>query len=457
MLALYVVPSFESNVLTWPTRRDRNPFRVFLVEPRAYDPPQHQSIFDATVTHLLGNRSATKLTGSASGSASASVAQRFDLVTFPEAFLTCDGLVGSLSALAEAAPLDLMGCIHVGLRADTDPHFLRRRELDALIQQLAGVPRLEQSDIRAFAAWLGRQPEEDQFNVACLFTIDADGLARVCLHPKLRRSVHELSLASEDHMAEATLVSIVRLRPRDRTYPSTTVQPVICSDVFLDGADLPGGGAIAAVAAHPDCFDDPPDQIDIVSVATCTPTRARGISASGTPRFSWRSEFLNAFVALAKGHSHHRHRAAAIALANYLDAPTHGQGPRPGGLSGIFLPTPAPREDRIPATDLGLFATMDVFCRPKDDALDEEGWHTFDEYLARSKPEQTLGHLVNLRRDSPRDGAASLVHFEIARLPREATRWNRDGRVVNMRVFDIKPGAATALEVVPRSGVSHGS
>ena len=46
-------PRFWSNELTWPVdRRDRR-FDVFVVEPDAYDPKSHRTVFEAAINAFI--------------------------------------------------------------------------------------------------------------------------------------------------------------------------------------------------------------------------------------------------------------------------------------------------------------------------------------------------------------------------------------------------------------------
>ena len=76
---------FVSNLLSWPiVRRDRT-FQVYVVEPGQYEPKIHAEIFAAAINVFIAAE--PRLLDPFDKGDVPTAAVRFDLVTFPEAFL----------------------------------------------------------------------------------------------------------------------------------------------------------------------------------------------------------------------------------------------------------------------------------------------------------------------------------------------------------------------------------
>jgi hypothetical protein len=106
---------FSGSHLRWPVERSARTFTVRVVEPKQYAPATHGDLFNAVMTELISPEPSRidpleRLPVQASP-------ERFDLITFPEAFVAVDALLGALAALTGFGPT---GCIHVGLRSSDD-------------------------------------------------------------------------------------------------------------------------------------------------------------------------------------------------------------------------------------------------------------------------------------------------------------------------------------------------
>lgn len=84
------------NLLQWTIDKQSRDFRVYVVQPARYDPITHAEIFDACLRSLVGLDD------------SGFEPEPFDLLTFPEAFITANVLC---SALSKSAELSLRGCV----------------------------------------------------------------------------------------------------------------------------------------------------------------------------------------------------------------------------------------------------------------------------------------------------------------------------------------------------------
>src|ERR1700733_2630102 len=115
--------SFQCNLLDWPVERRDRSFQVFVVEPNSYTPGQHGRIFDAAMSAFF-RRSVRPVDAYTEVSAALPSVQDFDLITFPEAFLPANHLVGALRSLVN---IGSFGCVHVGLRPteSEDNHLFR--------------------------------------------------------------------------------------------------------------------------------------------------------------------------------------------------------------------------------------------------------------------------------------------------------------------------------------------
>ncbi len=368
----------------------------------------HSSIFNAAVNALVTPDPA-RIDPFAAGRAGSRV-DHFDLVTFPEAFLPQDKL---LAALQQISGLDSIGCIHVGLRPTDAPdqHLFSVREIRDLICSLSRTPQINTSDLDAFSHWLSEQLEDKRFNIGCIFTIDTHHRLRVCLHPKLVRSKFEVSPLHENNMAEADLLTLVTLLPADKIFLSVTVQPLLCSDALRLDTDRQCW-PLEGVNSDADCFEDlPPDHVDVVSVAACTPQQNES-TPMGVKYRTWHQEYLDAFRRAASDPALPRHHYSTFVLSNFQTVP----GPSPGGgLSGAFIPVP------LPSSSFPPFVTLSSWGRFPGVG---NRWSTPDDRTVTGKVWESLGYVVSL--DSVAIGnlaPACMLGFTVYRLPRDTTRW----------------------------------
>jgi hypothetical protein len=398
-------PKFIGNLLQWPVNRSVRTFRVFVVEPKGYQPDVHGGIFNAAVTALTGAQ--PELVDPFADNMAIAEAEPFDLVTFPEAFLPQDDLLAAFAALPSFCSF---GCIHVGLRpsADSPQHLFTVQQIERLIDAILAVQEVHSLDLDNFSRWLKHQGSDERFNIGCLFTIDAHAKLRVCLHPKLVRSKFEMSPLSEQHMAEGNLLSLVTLLPTDKRLKSVTVQPLLCSDALHLATDRPGSWPLDGVNEHPECFDGPvPDHVDIVSLAVCTP---QVLSASKTLHYRvWHQDFLNAFHRAAT--ELHRHYSATFICSNFQELSDES----PGGLSGGFIPVPSPKT---------AFPSYVVVSSWGNGGTPPNRWSTPDNDIS-AKGWSSLGHIASL---SPAGGSesetASMLGFTVLKFPRDAASWS---------------------------------
>src|SRR5262249_8718668 len=147
---------------------------------------EHKKIFEAAFQRFLGPTEPeyTLASGSATRNVFAPSVERFDLLTFPEAFLPADVLLSVLNAASER--VIQFGCVHVGLRlsVDVSSHLFDTQDIDSLVIGLRAVPNLVVSDLGFFHNWLAEQRSQDRFNIASLFTVDFNGRLRICLYAK---------------------------------------------------------------------------------------------------------------------------------------------------------------------------------------------------------------------------------------------------------------------------------
>lgn len=284
--------------LIWTMDRTSRAFAVKVVEPAAYEPADHSALFMKVISELISPTPAALTAHEVDRRSYREGKDRFDLTTFPEAFVDADTL---LIVLKRAAKMARIGCVHVGLRSSALPrkHLFSIGELRALVDALLPIPNLIVEDLGPFENWLSHQ-HEGMFNVGCLFAVDTRGL-RLCLHPKMVRSQFEAHVLAERHMSEASLLSLVTLQPTDRTLMSVILQPIICSDALDLPTDRPGGGPIKRLNRDAGGFDRPPDHVDLVSVATCTPQPQGKTSKGEAPYRQWHEQFGKSFVELAQG------------------------------------------------------------------------------------------------------------------------------------------------------------
>ena len=379
---------YSGKLLHWPVERRTRTFRVHVVEPAAYAPTGHGEIFKAVLSNLI-SPPRQRLDGLGEARA-ATLPDSFDLITFPEAFISTQVLIEALQAIVDAGPV---GCVHVGLRPDDNPnsHLFSQQQAIELISGIRAVSPSAAGDLEAVATWFLTQHAGHMFNFGCLFTVDAEQRVRVCLHPKIIRSRFEVNPLPEQHMEEADFLSLVTLDPNDKRFLSITLQPLICSDVLNQQRDRAGNPPILAISTDgAECFGDlPPDHIDIVSVATHTP-QPEANGEAPTYR-AWHRQFQDAFVRAAGDGGGSRHYFASFVLSNFLKL----KGGKGGGLSGVFMPIkakPGKFHDAIVASlygkpidghqannewspptievppswsSLGFLATLDPFCGPE--------------------------------------------------------------------------------------------
>jgi Trypsin-like peptidase domain len=405
-------PEFFGNHLCWTVQRANRTFRVQVVEPRAYEPSRHAAIFDAVLTMLVSPP--LSILDPFDKKASSSVSDPFDLITFPEAFLPLDHLLGAFLALGAVQSL---GCVHVGLRPSTEEsHLFTVKSLQTLIQSLSTIPNIETTDLDHFTAWLNTQAHDKRFNMACLFAIDAKQRLRVCLHPKLQRSKFEFTALPEGVMEEGTLLSVVTLTPTNKRLLTLSIQPLICSDILLQNTDRPGSRPLEAVHLDAACFgDNPPDHIDVVSVAACT---RQDESAGPPPYRTWKIAFRDAFRHAVTDASMSRHRFSAFVLSNFGRDPKGG----PAGLSGAFYPTEPP--DHFPTN-------ISVSCWGWPNKIEPEDprW---------SKPVENYsdwklkGHIASINPfGEGADAAVRVFGFVFATLPRDSSLWAQQPSIGN--------------------------
>jgi hypothetical protein len=90
-------PRFRSNWLTWTVNRRDRTFRVYVVEPRAYRPTAHADIFWAALRPFVFAHQTSQVRLEARDAQElprrTPRPRRFDLLTFPEAFLDSETLL----------------------------------------------------------------------------------------------------------------------------------------------------------------------------------------------------------------------------------------------------------------------------------------------------------------------------------------------------------------------------
>ena len=291
----------------------------------------------------------------------------------------------------------------------------------SLVQELSKLSESVSADIQRFNNWLSFQKPEHRFNIACLFTVDAAGSLRVCLHPKIVRSHFEMNVLAEGHMLEADLLTLVTLHPTNKEHLSITLQPLICSDALDLRTDIPGANPIKAVNLHASSFEGHlPDHIDIITVTTCTPQREYSLNESLQYR-EWHEKFQDSFKASQEDPNLVRHHFSAFVLSNFKTMPEGGAG----GLSGVFLPV-APTDKPFPDdVVVSCWGTNDPkrnnrWSQPADDALNK--W-------------KTRGFVASLDPFSPPINAlVKIFYFTIQQLPREKALWTRAQSLTNCKV-----------------------
>lgn len=404
-------PKFKPNWFQWPIQRIEHPFRMVVVEPRDYAPAEHAEIFNAALSSLISPE--VFHIDPFDPPSSSQTIEPFDLATFPEAFLPMNDL---LDVIMWVQGLESMGCVHVGLRPSSDPgqHLFNTSEAKQLIDTLLSnkYEKINHNDLLSFFDWLGSQSTNDQFNIACLFTVDAHQEIRICLHPKVIRSKYETSPLPEHHMTTGNLLTLVTLQPIDKSFLSITIQPLICADALFLETDWPRFRPLDAANSDIDSSAPQPDHIDIISVTTCTPQTQHPISNSGCRQ--WHQEFRNSFVRTARDHDLIRHHNSVFLLSNYSTV----SGSKRGGLSGIFVPIPL-NVDKYPE-----FMTFHTFGRPKSSPESDNVWSTPTDGSRLDSEWSSLGYVATLEPD--RNGSSEVAYmlkFTIQRLIRHTTHW----------------------------------
>jgi hypothetical protein len=414
--------------LKWPIKRTSRGFRVYVVEPGIYDPPNHAAIFNATVTAL--SSPAQQLLDPFTPAHVPVTYDKFDLVTFPEAFLPAEDLTQSLVQISK---LPDFGCVHVGLRpgATDDTHLFSVSDVQALLAGLSGIAPHLTTDLKHIAKWLAKQAANCRFNIGCLFAIDAKGRLRVCIHPKMVKSKYEVSPLPEHNMTEANLLTLITLQPQDKAFLSVTLQPLLCSDALQLDTDHPGRLPIEGVNTGAACLGgSPPDQVDIVSVATCTPQPQTPV-LGGSPYRQWHQHFRSTFQHAGDTGAWPRHYHCTFVLANFHTVPNSDVGV-PGGLSGVFVPVPTASDVYPPFVLVSSFG--------KDVKGADNTWSIPSSKLAKR---DVLGHIAQI---NPQEGdslAATMMGFTITRFPRDVPRWKSQSGLTDFRLF--KSEAATGV------------
>lgn len=420
-------PTFEGVHLKWPFERTSLPFAIRVVEPRRVDPPGHTEILNAVVENLI--RPTALPVDRFDDAAAPPAKRRFDLVTFPEAFAPAAAILNVARALANEGP---SGCLHIGLRPDEDAstHLFNAPAAKSLADELRAFLDPGIDDLADFTEWLDRQDPGHRFNLGCVLAVDAASRLRACLHPKLVRSKFEVDRLPERHMTEANLLTLITLVPTDARFGTVTIQPLICSDALDIGTDRQQPAPIPAINFYASCLSDPPNHVDVVSVATCTP-QPSGKSRDGSRYRVWHSQFLESFTAAAQNQDRSRHHFASFVLANYTEMPDKSGG----GLSGIFLPAPP----RFPDTDPAV--SVSCWGRRKEPTRPNNGWsEPDDQALTTWTSRGFVAGLDPFEGDGA--GVARVLAFDVHRLPRETSSWRADASIVAWEIADCVVGAA---------------
>lgn len=397
-------PQLTGVHLNWTVERVDRTFRVYTVEPDVYAPQEHGAVFDAALRALISPRLARlEISGLASAP---TMGDRFDLATFPEAFLPQAHLLNTLAGIADWPPI---GCVHVGLRPDSTGigHLFSVEQLNQLIQGIRTLPDAATEDVEEFERWLGTQHHTWMFNVGCVFAVDVDHRLRICLHPKNVRSNIESSALPENNMKEAGFISLITLHTPGGKHMSVTLQPLLCSDALELSTDTGDPGPIEAASQHPDLFmPHPPDHIDVVSVATCTP-QPRVTSGKGQSWLEWHEQFRNTFQRAATSPRLHRHRFASFVLSNFRTV-----SEKEGGLSGVFIPA------RLRDDNYERFIVISCWGRPDEQSPNSWSPPLGSYEVARNW--ESLGYLAYLDRQEDRlPPTGRILGFTLHRFPRD--------------------------------------
>ena len=428
------IPEFAASHLVWTVPRTERAFAIKVVEPARYEPDSHGHIFAEVLIELISPRAVIEDGFEQPRQQSPS---RFDLITFPEAFVPPTHLLESMRSLSRVMDL---GCIHVGLRPSgaSRGHLFGLGELQQLTADILALPTIEPGDLAPFKSWLDAQDASAMMNIGCVFTVDVNGRLRVCLHPKVVRSQVESSPLPEEHMWEADLLTLITLKPRNKLLLSVTLQPLICSDALNLQTDRGTGSPIVEVNRQPNIFDDLPDHIDLVSVATCTP-QVIGITSQEMTYREWHQEFRSTFNRASEDGTMTRHHFATFVLSNFHTLPHDA----PGGLSGIFQPVDPKRHRLHDAVRISCFGEHESggnnrWTTPDDEPL--MGWRkrgfiaALDPY-AEGQPSavKIFGfRLPNMLRDrSPWHSQKNLTRCEVM-----SGRWETSGALAFSKAGD---------------------
>ena len=425
---------FQGVHLRWPIDRDTQPFAVRVVEPRNLAAGEHAGMLSDVMAELI---SPVALPLDRYDDATVPpVPTGYDLVTFPEAFATPNAVIAVADAIG---PLGPSGCLHFGLRPDelSAGHLFDTAAVRSLVKRFARLTDPALGDLDHFVQWLDAQPPDGWFNIGCVLAVDADSKLRVCLHPKLVRSKFEVDTLPERHMNEANLLCLVTLVPRNSRFGTITLQPLICSDALSVGSDRGLATPISAITRHADCIPDPPNHVDVVSVATCTP-QPEGRRADGSRYREWHLQFLDAFRDAAEHGDCARHHMSSFVLANYTEI-GNGLG---GGLSGASLPVAPVFKRIVPTVSVSCWGRHarkpkpnNAWSGPDDDALNT--W-------------SSLGFVAGLDPFAIDPAATTrILAFDLHRLPRERSRWRSDGSVVSLRITELPASSDLLTETRP--------
>jgi hypothetical protein len=373
--------------MEWELDRPDRTFRVHVVEPEGSKPDTHDDIFMKAIIALISPPSETAV-DAIPGTNEPKVSW-FDLLTFPEAFLASDAFIKAVKDIHDYG-VGSLGCVHVGLRPprSTSTHLFHKAAMRELVDQLRAIEHVETTDLDFFAGWVGQQADDRYFNIACMFAV-ADGKTRICLHPKNLRSKFEIDPLPEKLMSEGNIVTAVTVKSPGRK--TVTIQPVICADALDMKGDYGWKGPL-------DTIDDmplSPDEVDVVSVSTCSPQSRK----DGYP--TWHSEFKNSF--LQGGKSRNRHNFSIFALANF--GAFKGKS---AGLSGLYFP----RRSRHAYPDY-----LVTYQYGTDELGEENRWSTPNDDMAAWSGRASI---LSIAPDKKLDGdIATMVGFTLTRLPRD--------------------------------------
>jgi pimeloyl-ACP methyl ester carboxylesterase len=415
---------FIGQLQKWTIGRAARSLRLYVVEPAKYEPNSHATIFNTVISGFFAPKQIAVDTYASTTLRAAPSA--FDLITFPEAFLPVDDLIVALNLLSAVGAI---GCVHVGLRPTQEPnHLFTTEAIATLLERFNGLESIEADDLRLMEHWVKRQDSGRLFNLGCLFAIDQTGKTRICLHPKMVRSDFENTPAPERFMREANVLSLVTLVPRDTQHVSLTLQPLLCSDALFSPTDVPGQRPFEGIAEPGDAFGDqtPPDSVDIVSLAVCTP-QAEQQPPKATKYRQWHERFRDTFTRLGRDTLYSRHQQAMFVMSNFNEI----EGLGPGGLSGAFLPQP-PDYQGLPR-----YVETSAYGRHIE-GLEDNEWSS--PMRPAGKKDQIRSHLAVLRPDVPEANVlAKLFGFTLSALPRQCNVYSGAARLVDFDLREVKP------------------